>query len=111
MIESAGIGRLRLDFATGKFARTKQPADATIAPQPLLHMLANDFGLQTLGVSGRYRLKRRGLNWLLHRILFAMINAGVGLSLRKLFSPEQLAFFWARRRDIVRQVTYTLKRG
>ena len=111
VIESAGIGRVRLDFARGEIVRTWQAADATIAPQPLLHVLANDFGLQTLGVSGRYRLARRGLNWMLHRILFSMINAGFGLSLRKLFRPEQLAFCWARRSDILRQVSYTLRRA
>lgn len=110
-IDAGELGLLQLDFARGRLSQTEKPANLTIEPQPLLYMLSHDFGLQALGVSGRYRLLTSGHNWMLHRVFFAMSNAGVGLSFRKLLSTDQIAFFWQRRNDILRQVTHTLGRA
>jgi UDP-MurNAc hydroxylase len=111
IVVDTGECRLNLDFAGRRIAETLAAADVEIATQPLLFMLSNTFGLQTLGVSGRYRLLKRSRNWTLHRVLFAMMNAGIGLSVRKLLSLDQLRFFWSRRNNIFRQVAHTLKRA
>lgn len=102
--------RLEIGLAGGIFRATTKAADVGIASQPLHFMLCNDFGMQTLGVSGRYRLLGGGRNWIGHRILFAMLNAGIGLSLRHLLSIGQLRFFLARRHDLLRQIRLGLSK-
>ena len=101
---------VRMAVRSGGFDITDAAPDIEINSQPLHFMLSNNFGLQTLGVSGRYRLFGNLGNWFRHRALFAMLNAGIGLSLRQIFSPAQIGFFWRRRSDIVDQVRYRVAR-
>lgn len=103
--------RLRLSFADPKLAESDAEPDVEINSQPLHFMLSHNFGLQTLGVSGRYRLLRNYRRWLRYRILFAMQNAGLGLSLRKMVSARQLGFLWRRRGDLLAQLRYRLRRA
>ena len=100
-----------VDFARGTFrAGAAAEPDLTINSQPLMFTFAQDFGLQTLGVSGRYRIHKRHSNWFRHRALMAMTNAGIGLSLRKALRPGQIAFFWNRRNDLVHQLRHRISR-
>jgi len=85
--------------------------DLTIFSQPLHFLFAQPFGLQTLGVSGRYRLHAGKRNWLLHRILLAAMNAGIGLAPSRLFSRAQLAWLWSRRDGFVEQIDTRLRRA
>jgi hypothetical protein len=61
-------------------------------------------------VSGRYKLIQNFKRWFRYRTLFAMLNAGIGLSVRKALRPSQLGFFWRRRGDLVGQLRYTISR-
>ena len=101
-------GRIALDFARGRLSRTDGMADVQIGAQPLHFMLSHPFGLQTLGVSGRWRLLMKSRSWRLLRIFCAMMNAGIGLSLAKALRRSQLAFFWSRRSDIFGQIAHSL---
>lgn len=109
-IEDLGMN-VELGFAAGRFSPTGRPADLSISSQPLHFMLSNNFGLQSLGVSGRYRLIGNARTWMVHRVLFAMLNAGIGLSARRLASFDQLRFFWGRRHDIAQQALHSLARA
>ncbi|HYH43698.1 MAG TPA: MBL fold metallo-hydrolase [Burkholderiales bacterium] len=95
----------------GYLRETRGPPDIEIHSQPLYFMLANDFGLQTLGVSCRFRLFRKFRNMFRHRALVAMLNAGIGLAPRHIVSRRQLAFFWKRRRELLDQLRYRFRTG
>ena len=111
VVKAGQLGHLKLDFAARSLSQTEDEPHLAIEPQPLHFMLKHDFGLQTLGVSGRYRLLAGKRNWMLHRAMFSMLNAGIGLSLARLLSADQLSFFWRRRADLLRQVSYTFRRA
>ena len=102
--------RLCLSLRQGMLTPTDADPDIEINSQPLHFLLSNTFGLQTLGVSGRYTLHRNLGNWFRHRAMFAMHNAGIGLAPRQLIAPRQLAFFWRRRGNIVDQLRYRIGR-
>lgn len=102
---------LRLSFRDDSFETAEGPADLEIASQPLFFMLANNFGLQTLGVSGRYRLHGGFRNWFRHRTLLAMLNAGLGLAPARLLSRRQLGFLWSRRKGLLSQLRYRIRRA
>ncbi len=95
-----------LAFRSGSLGTTALSPDIEINSQPLYFMLANTFGLQTLGVSGRYTLIGDLGNWFRHRVLFSMMNAGIGLSPRHLLSRQQLSYFWRRRSGFIGQIRY-----
>jgi hypothetical protein len=95
----------------GYLRETRAPPDIEIHSQPLYFMLANDFGLQTLGVSCRFSLFRQFGNLVRHRALLGMLNAGVGLAPRHILSRRQLAFFWKRRREMLDQLRYRFRIG
>jgi hypothetical protein len=84
--------RLAVSFSTGQMQNTSSPADIRTNSQPLLFALSNDFGFQTLGVSGRYEVLAGERNWLAHRLLFSMNNAELFLKPKLLFRKENLYF-------------------
>ena len=98
----------RVSFEDNLFEFTEELPDLSINSQPLNFMLSNTFGLQTLGVSGRFRLHDGLSNWLRHRILLTMLNAGLGLASHRMLSRRQLAFFWARRSGLIGEVRYRI---
>lgn len=89
---------------------TFEPAEPGAAPdlevnsQPLQFAFQTPFGVQTLGVSARFRLLRNERNWALHRTLFALNNAELYLRPRFLLTRNNLRFLWERRRGLLRQV-------
>lgn len=111
VIEIPDLGR-KVEFSLGNegLPEARGPADLEIHSQPLQFMLSTPFGLQTLGVSGRYRLRRNLKNWFRYRTLFALMNAGIGLSPKRMLSREQLGFFWRRRAGLMDQVRYRIQR-
>lgn len=101
------------DFSTQTFAwRRFDPAaaDIEVNSQPLHFMLSHSYGLQTLGVSARYKLHRNESNWKRLRVLMAMNNAEVYLRPRLLASRTNLRFFRERARGLVSQLSYQLRR-
>lgn len=96
---------LEFSLARGTLRRVDDAdgVDLVTNSQPLHFAFANPFGVQTLGVSARFRVLRAHRNWKHHRILFAMNNAEVYLRPRYLFSRENLAFLATRLRGGVAQ--------
>ncbi len=70
--------------------------DLEINSQPLWFGFKFPFGIQTLGVSARFRLLRNFNNWKFHRILFSLNNGGVYLRPRYLLTPEMLGYIRTR---------------
>lgn len=100
-----------MSFRDNSLKITNDEPAIVINSQPLHFMLSNSFGLQTLGVSGRLRLLADSGNWFRHRALMGMLNAGIGLAPRQVFSPRQLGFFWSRRSDLYQQTKHTVRRA
>jgi UDP-MurNAc hydroxylase len=72
---------VRFRMASGtleEVANTEQP-DLMVNSQPLWFGFKFPFGIQTLGVSGRFSLLRNYTNWKFHRILFSLNNGGIYL--------------------------------
>jgi hypothetical protein len=106
------LGRsVLMSIRDGRFAETDLPPAVEINSQPLHFMLSNDFGLQTLGVSGRLRVHGDFANWFRHRALLAMLNASIGLAPRQMFSRRQMRYFWSRRSDLAPQIRHTAGRA
>ena len=70
--------------------------DLVINSQPLWFGFKFPFGIQTLGVSARFRLLRNFNNWKFHRILFSLNNGGVYLRPRYLLTPAMLGYIRTR---------------
>jgi L-ascorbate metabolism protein UlaG (beta-lactamase superfamily) len=104
------LGKLvRFSIADGTFEELSEPAapDLIVNSQPLCFAFSVPFGVQTLGVSARFRIPRDGdsNNWGRHRALFGLYNAEFYLRPRYFFSASNLRFLWARRRGLLSQIT------
>jgi UDP-MurNAc hydroxylase len=70
--------------------------DLAINSQPLWFGFKFPFGIQTLGVSARFRLLRNFNNWKFHRILFSLNNGGVYLRPKYMLTNEMLGYIRTR---------------
>ena len=100
------------DLRRGTFgdAERATPTDLEINSQPLHFAFSNPFGVQTLGVSGRFRMRANAGNWMRHRVLFALNNAQIYLKPKYLLQPAVLGYFWSRRKGLIGQVRHRLAR-
>jgi hypothetical protein len=100
----------RLDFRSGELSVTSNEPLVEINSQPLLFAFSVPFGIQTLGVSGRYRLARLTREWKLVRVLSSLFNAEIYLRPRYLFSREMLGWLRARRAGLGATVWQQVRR-
>ena len=68
------------------------------------------YGMQTLGVSGRYTLRGGFDNWRRHRVLFALDNAEIRLRWRDLATRRMLSYGRDRMEGAMNQLTYAWER-
>lgn len=96
-VPDLGAG-IRFSVASGAFevSAPDPSADLIINSQPLLFAFSHTFGVQTLGVSGRFFIQNNFANWRLHRILTSLNNAEIYLRPRYLFSRRNVTFFVER---------------
>jgi UDP-MurNAc hydroxylase len=104
-----------LDFKTLKFLKISvDKYDISIASQPLFQAFKFPFGIQTLGVSGRYRFtdeyKDVPAMWKKIRVLSSLYNADIFLSFKSIFSFTVLRWIWARKNGLMSQVFQQLTR-
>jgi hypothetical protein len=84
-------------LADGSLRETDDPAaDLEINSQPLWFGFKFPFGIQTLGVSARFRLFNNFRNWKFHRILFALNNGGIYLRPKYLLTAEMFDYVRGR---------------
>lgn len=100
-----------MSLRDGRFEEVDAPPAIEINSQPLHFMLSHDFGLQTLGVSGRIRVHKDYGIWFRHRALLAMMNASIGLAPKQIFSRRQLGYFWSRRGDLLPQIRHNVRKA
>ena len=86
------------------------PPDLEMNSQPLAFGFQTPFGVQTLGVSARFRVLRNERNWRLHRIVFALNNAELYLHPKYLFTLRNMRYVTSRLRGSLNQLTYQLQR-
>ncbi len=85
-----------------------------IYSQPLTDAFKNPFGIQTLGVSGRYRfnpdLECVPASWRWLRIISSLDNANIHFSIRSVFRSSTVKWLWQRRHGIFTQVLQQMYR-
>ncbi|HXP23517.1 MAG TPA: MBL fold metallo-hydrolase [Candidatus Sulfotelmatobacter sp.] len=89
------------NFRNGSICETDQEPIMAINSQPLLFAFAMPFGIQTLGVSGRYRLKNLTTPWKFVRIVSSLYNSEIYLKPRYLLNRRFLAWLGKRLPDII----------
>lgn len=104
-----------LNFKNLRFSRTyEQKFDISIASQPLLQAFKFPFGIQTLGVSGRYRMANEHNEvpptWKKIRVLSSLYNAEIYLSIKSVFSLGTLRWVWERKDGLMSQILQQLRR-
>lgn len=99
-----------LDFRHGTVAASSEEPLLDINSQPLWFAFSLPFGVQTLGVSGRYRLARLTTQWKLVRVLSSLFNAEIYLRPRQLFSRNLLRWIIARRAGLLATLRQQLVR-
>ena len=89
---------IRFRFSTGVIQEitVTYMTDLSINSQPLWFGFKFPFGIQTLGVSARFKLQRHFRTWKLHRVLLSLNNAGVYLKPKYLFTREFIAYLRTR---------------
>jgi len=74
----------------------KNDFDIEINSQPLFFAFKFPWGIQTLGVSGRYFIKNNFNNWKWYRILTSLNNAEIYLTPKHFFTMNNLKYFGSR---------------
>ncbi len=105
-----------IDFNNATFSQVnaESAADIQIASQPLHQAFKMPFGIQTLGVSGRYQFGAKyqtvPASWKKIRILSSLFNAEIYLSLSSIFSSSTARWIWQRRLGLSSQIVQQVKR-
>ena len=89
---------IRFSLVSGNIEEVpdSQPPDLSINSQPLWFGFKFPFGIQTLGVSARFRLLRHFRNWKMHRIIFSLNNGGVFLKPKYVFTADFMNYVRSR---------------
>lgn len=103
---------VRLSLFTAEF--TVLPAgsdfDLEIYAQPLFFSLSTLWGVQTMGVGARFRIKNNVNTWKWYRIITSLNNAEMYLKTRHLFTMNNYNFVRSRMKGGINQLLYQLKR-
>lgn len=104
---------LEFSLASGLFRELppdEEQFDIKVCAQPLDFAFRHTWGLQTLGVSGRYLIKRNQQVWRWYRIITSMNNAEFYLKPKFLFTRSNLDFLRERLSGGFNQLRYQLSR-
>ena len=101
---------LSLNNGTAQEAAGGADFDLVIYSQPLFFAFDTTWGVQTMGVGARFRIKSKHHVWKWYRIVTSLNNAEMYLKLRYLFTKENFAFVRSRMKGGLNQLLYQLKR-
>jgi UDP-MurNAc hydroxylase len=89
---------VEFSLAKGQIAETQESyqPDLSINSQPLWFGFKFPFGIQTLGVSARFKLHQNFRNWKMHRILFSLNNGGIYLKPKYVFTTDFMNYVRSR---------------
>ena len=105
----------KIDFENNSFSKvSSSDFDISIASQPLFQAFQLPFGIQTLGVSGRYSFSDRfddvPTTWKKVRVLSSLYNAEIYLNPKSIFSSQFMGWVWSRRKGQIAQIFQQFKR-
>lgn len=105
----------QVDFLRGTLQKLQtRDFDISIASQPFFQAFKLPFGIQTLGVSGRYnffeKYKEVPVTWKKIRVLSSLYNAEIYLNLKSIFSLTVIRWIWSRRKGLTSQIIQQVKR-
>jgi UDP-MurNAc hydroxylase len=95
---------LKVDFNSSLIATSNiKFADFLINSQPLWFAFFFDFGVQTLGVSGRYKILNFDAyeRWKVIRIISSLYNAEIYCNIKSIFNKANLKWIWNRRSNFL----------
>lgn len=102
---------VELCLNTGEVRETaNKEFDLVIYSQPLHFSFDTTWGLQTMGVGARFRIRSKHGVWKWYRIITSLNNAEMYLKFRYLFTKDNIAFVRARMKGGLNQLFYQLKR-
>jgi UDP-MurNAc hydroxylase len=89
---------VEFSLASGQIAETQESyrPDLSINSQPLWFGFKFPFGIQTLGVSARFKLHQNFRKWKMHRILFSLNNGGVFLKPKYVLTADFMNYVRSR---------------
>ena len=89
---------VEFSLASGRIAEIQESyqPDLSINSQPLWFGFKFPFGIQTLGVSARFKLHKNFRNWKMHRILFSLNNGGLYLKPKYVFTTDFMNYVRTR---------------
>ena len=101
-----------MSLYTGEFTilEDSEDFDLMIRSQPLHFALNTTWGVQTLGVSARYFIKKNFATWRWYRIITSLNNAELYLKPKYLFTKRNFDFLRARFSGGLNQLRYQLSR-
>jgi UDP-MurNAc hydroxylase len=101
-----------LSLARGRFEvyPPNTDYDMVIYSQPLFYAFDTVWGVQTMGVGARYRIKSKFGVWRWYRIITSLNNAEMYLKLQYLFTKTNRDFVRSRLKGGLNQLVYQLQR-
>lgn len=84
--------------------------DLVVYSQPLHFAFDTPWGVQTMGVGARFRIKSKHHIWKWYRIITSLNNAEMYLKFRYLFTKDNINFLRARMKGGMNQLFYQLRR-
>lgn len=84
--------------------------DLVVYSQPLHFAFDTPWGVQTMGVGARFRIKSKHHIWKWYRIITSLNNAEMYLKFRYLFTKENINFLRSRMNGGMNQLFYQLRR-
>lgn len=115
-VEDLKLG-IRINFrkvSVEKISASLETVHIVINSQPLHFAFSTSFGLQSLGVSGRYRfasqIKEIPMQWKLIRIVSSLANADLFLGWRTLYDSNMIKWAWSRRKGLLGQIKQQSRR-
>lgn len=101
-----------LDLSKGLLTETNSdaPHDLVIYSQPLHFCFNTPWGVQTMGVGARFRIRSKQAVWKWYRILTSLNNAEMYLKPKYLITRDNMNFVRSRMKGGLNQLFYQLKR-
>lgn len=101
---------LCLDTGSVTDIGTDKDFDLVIYSQPLFFSFNTLWGVQTMGVGARFRIKSKHEIWKWYRIITSLNNAEMYLKFKYLFTKDNIDFVRSRMKGGLNQLKYQLKR-
>lgn len=101
---------INLFYGTLNIENPASDFDLEIYSQPLFHAFDTLWGIQTIGVGGRYKVKNNGKVWKWYRIISSLNNAEMYLKFKYIFTLNNYNFIRSRMKGGINQLLFHIKK-